>query len=101
MGFYKPLQALVLAIVIFLVVRLYNSALTYSRYALKQVMGFCKLLQALVLAIVVFLVVRLYNPALTFATLRSKASDGVFVNPYKLSACNCYFCWLLHTHAML
>ena len=38
-----------------------NPALTYSRYALKQVMGFCKPLQALVLAIVVFLVVRLYN----------------------------------------
>ena len=42
-----------------------NPALTYSRYALKQVMGFCKPLQALVLAIVVFLVIRLYNSALT------------------------------------
>ena len=31
-----------------------NRALTYSHYALKQVMGFCKPLQALVLAIVVF-----------------------------------------------
>ena len=41
------------------------------------------------------------NSALTFATLRSKANDGVFVNPCKLSACNCFFCWLLHTHAML
>ena len=38
-----------------------NPALTYSWYAVKQVMGFCKPLQALVLAIVVFLVVRLYN----------------------------------------
>ena len=38
-----------------------NPALTYSRYALKQVMGFYKPLLALVLAIVFFLVVRLYN----------------------------------------
>ena len=40
MGFCKPLQALVLAIVVFLVVRLYNWALTIPHYALKRVMEF-------------------------------------------------------------
>ena len=53
-----------------------NLALTYSRYALKQVMGFCKPLQALALAIVVFLVVRLYNPALTYSRYALKQVMG-------------------------